>query len=406
LALFDSLLEGEREKNRYSMKKVLMVHRDFNEPGGGNTVALWILEALKSQCDLTLLAWQPPDLPANNRFYQTSLQGSELSVRVAPVFLRRLAGLDPHPFSTQARSWLMRLAKRVSRHYDVVISAEDEFDLGCRSIQYIHYPWLAAHLSRFSTKRECSPLERWQCLVNYRYRPWRLISGFSFERMRNNLTLVNSDWTGRRVWELCGIEAKTVYPPVPGSFADVPWDSRENGFVSVGRIAPEKELRKVMDIVAGVRAGGHDVHLHIVGTVGSRRHDRLYSQQVSQWAAERASWVSLHLDFPREELLHLISKHRYGIHGMSAEPFGIAVAELVVGGCIVFVPNDGGQTEIVGGHPRLLYRTVDEAVAKITAVMSSRQEQEALRHHLHAGKELFSTERFMREIKEIVRTFK
>jgi glycosyltransferase involved in cell wall biosynthesis len=387
------------------MKKVLMVHHDFNEPGGGNTVALSMLEALIKEFDLTVLAWQPLDLAEINRFHQTSLQESDLSVRVAPAFLRRLAAPDPNPFNTQARSWLMRLAKKVSRHFDVVISAEDEFDLGCRSIQYIHYPWLAAHCSKLLARRECSPLGRLQYLINYHCRPWRMISGFSFERMRKNLTLVNSDWTGRKVMELCDIEAKTVYPPVPGSFADVPWDSRENGFVCVGRISPEKELCKVMDIVAGVRTGGHDVHLHIVGTVGSQPRARLYAKQVSRWAAERESWVSLHLNCPREELLNLISIHRYGIHGMSAEPFGIAVAELVAGGCIVFVPHDGGQTEIVGEHKRLLYRSVDEAVARITGVMSRRQEQEALRHHLHSRKELFTTERFVREIVEIVLTF-
>jgi hypothetical protein len=40
---------------------------------------------------------------------------------------------------------------------------------------------------------------------------------------------------------------------------------------------------------------------------------------------------------------------------MPIEPFGMAPAEMAAAGCIVFVPNDGGQIEIVNGDPRLVY---------------------------------------------------
>jgi hypothetical protein len=40
-------------------------------------------------------------------------------------------------------------------------------------------------------------------------------------------------------------------------------------------------------------------------------------------------------------LEYIVSRHRFGLHGMKGEHFGIAPAELICGGCITFVPDDG-----------------------------------------------------------------
>ena len=45
-----------------------------------------------------------------------------------------------------------------------------------------------------------------------------------------------------------------------------------------------------------------------------------------------------------------MATHRYGIHGMREEHFGMAPAEMARAGAIVWVPRGGGQTEIVGGE--------------------------------------------------------
>jgi hypothetical protein len=90
---------------------------------------------------------------------------------------------------------------------------------------------------------------------------------------------------------------------------------------------------------------------------------------------------------------------------MREEHFGMAVAELVRGGSIVFVPRGGGQREIIGGEDRLLYGTAAEAAEKITRVLSSPHLQSLLREHLVVRRELFSMERFTRQIQALVRNF-
>jgi hypothetical protein len=116
-------------------------------------------------------------------------------------------------------------------------------------------------------------------------------------------------------------------------------------------------------------------------------------------------WITLHGALSRAALVRLVAANRYGLHAMHEEPFGMAVAEMVRGGCIVWVPRSGGQVEIVGGHPRLTYATREEAVASILRTLADPAEQAALRAHLAARRDLLSAERFMREIRDTVARF-
>jgi glycosyltransferase involved in cell wall biosynthesis len=379
------------------MKKILLVQPSLQPPGGANGVAAWIIEGLKGEHALSVLTWTPIDVASINRFYGTSLRAPDFTAcRVDPI-LRSLIDRLPRPMGKLKTSLLLRACKRIKDDYDVIISANNEADFGRRGIQYIHFP--RAYQSHQNGYLPQDPLSRALTTAYYEFCRW--ISGFSFERMKQNLTLVNSDWTATKVRERHGIEATTLYPPVLGMFPDVPWENRDNGFIAIGRITPEKELDKMIDSLAAVRSQGWDIHLHVVGCPDDRR----YYKRILRRARENASWVFLEQDLSREDLVQLASTHRYGIHGMAEEHFGIAVAELVWAGCLVFVPRGGGQVEIVGGDDRLLYGAAEEAVAKITLVMSDPDMQRSLRAHLASRRELFSTERFMRRIQEVVRHF-
>jgi glycosyltransferase involved in cell wall biosynthesis len=93
--------------------------------------------------------------------------------------------------------------------------------------------------------------------------------------------------------------------------------------------------------------------------------------------------------------------HRYGIHGHRTEHFGMVVAEMVHAGCIVWVPNSGGQVEIVG-DARLRYDTVEGAAEAIVRTLSEPAEEADLRARLARQARLFSAERFVREFRAVV----
>ncbi|HEX9445384.1 MAG TPA: glycosyltransferase, partial [Candidatus Binatia bacterium] len=358
-----------------------------------------MIEALRAEYDLSVLTWNPVDLEHTNRYFGTSLRASDfIALSPHPVLRRVLNGI-PAPFTLLKMHLLLRLARRIRRGYDLLISASNEADLDCPSIQYVHFP--AAFQPRPASDMRW--YHHWTVGVNaYRY-ACRRISDYSPSRLKNNLTLVNSNWTGGKVRECHGIDSTTLYPPIAGEFPPVPWPERENGFVCVGRFAPEKELDKVIDIIAAVRSRGQDVHLHLIG--GRDAHSSSYYFHIRRRIEQNASWVFLHEDIPRAELAGLVARHRYGIHGMSEEHFGMAVAEMVRAGCIVFVPRGGGQVEIVGDEERLLYRAPEEAAEKILQTLGDAERQRALREFLETRAVLFSTERFIARTREIVRLF-
>ena len=374
-------------------KKVLMIQPNLQPPGGGQSVCAWMLQALKGHYDLSVLSWAPVDLAPINYFFGTSLSAENMTFHSINPILKRVVDCLPTSTSLLKTSLLLRHCRKTGRNYDLLISANNESDFGRSGIQYIHYPWN-------SFPRPDVDL-RWFHVgpaISLYHRLCTTAGKFSKDRIRENITLVNSDWTSARVKECYGgITTQTVYPPVVGDFSDTPWAERENGFLCIGRISPEKQIEKIIAVISAVRAAGHDVHLHIVGTPDN---DAYYGR-IARLVREHASWIALDHNLSRPELVRLICAHRYGIHGMPDEHFGMCIAEMVAGGCIVFVPDGGGQTEIVGDCTALQYDCADTAVKKITAVLSSEQEQQRLRACLLPRRELFSAEHFTRRIIEI-----
>jgi hypothetical protein len=69
------------------------------------------------------------------------------------------------------------------------------------------------------------------------------------------------------------------------------------------------------------------------------------------------------------------------------------------------VPRGGGQMEIVGREPALMYESDDDAIEKIARTLASASEQQRLRDQLAVISEQFSTTRFMAEVRSIVSEF-
>jgi glycosyltransferase involved in cell wall biosynthesis len=386
-------------------KKILLIQPVLNNPGGGNIVNSWLIEALNKEYDITILTWIAMDTNAVNQYCGTSLSLKDFEIRIpAKIFKYIINFIPDNLWHYQRYCALMRWCKLIRSRYDILITTCNECDFGLRGIQYVHFPYI--HEKWMEEPRSIKQdglypfIKQW---IKTHIRPWRIISGFSFNRMRQNLTLVNSDWTGEIYKDSYNSTSITVYPPVPGNFPDVPWEQKENGFVCIGRISREKRYEVIIDIISKVRAQFPEIHLHIIGVPVA--YDTVCYNRVKLKVKENNEWVFLHENISRDELIKLVCQHRYGIHAMKNEHFGIAVAEMIRAGCLTFVPNNGGQVEIVGKDPRLLYQTDDEAIEKIVHVLMSNQEQLSLRKYLKSRKELFTTDKFMQRIRDVVRDF-
>ena len=376
--------------------RILLVQPSIAPPGGGNLVAAWMLEALRDEHRTTLLTWGSPDLEACNRFFGTSLNRGDFELRLALRATQRLAAMTPLPLALMKSGLLVRQARRLASEYDLLVTADNEADFGRRGIQYVHYP-------KLDVERPAVDL-RWyhgsRALRALYHHLGRRVGGITIEGVRRNLTLVNSEFIAARIRTLHGIEPVVLHPPVPGEFPDVPWAARENGFVMVGRISPEKRIEDVVEILRRVRGQVPSVRLHVVGT----DDDPAYTASIRRLAAADAAWITLHENLARAELVALLARQRYGIHAMAREHFGIAVAEMVRAGCVVFVPRTGGPIEIVGDDDRLLFGSSEEADEKICAVLRDPERQAALRAHLATRAERFSTEAFVTRFRQLVQS--
>jgi glycosyltransferase involved in cell wall biosynthesis len=381
------------------MKRVLMIQPSLQPPGGSNGVAAWALQALVAEHRVTVLTWHPVDVDPVNRFYGTRLVRSQFDTIIVPRSYRALLDHLPVPAALLKQSLLMRYTREVSAGFDILFGLHNETDYGRRGIQYLHYPAYLRPRPKVDLRWYHPP----QAGLDVYYAFADRLAGFSLDRLKTNLTLVNSDWTGSRVSSFLGIPTRTLYPPIVDPAPGLPWADRRSAFLALGRISPEKEYERVMRILARVRVHIPDLTLTIIGT--SDRHTRGYLKSLLSQAKALGPWIQFRDNLARDDVRSMMASHRYAIHGMREEHFGMAPAELARAGVIVWVPRGGGQTEIVAGEPALTYETDDDAVRKILAVLGNPDEQRRLHQFVTASSDRFSTERFMQQVRAIVNEF-
>ena len=384
-------------------RRVLLVQPSMQPPGGGNGVAAWMLQALSDVHDVTVLSWWPVDVAPIDRFFGTSLNRAAFKTAVVPERWRFAPDHLPVPAALLRSALLMRYTRRVTDGFDVIVGVHNETDYGRRGIQYVHYPTYL----RPRPEADLRWYHRVPPMLHAYYRIADRLADFSLERVRANLTLTNSNWTASHVKRFLGIDAQTLYPPVASTEAQLPWPERRVGFVAMGRISPEKEYERIIRIISGVRQRVAGITLTIVGT-WDRASQRYYERvrAAARSVDPAGAWISFRRDLARVDVRTLLGSTRYGIHGMREEHFGMAPAEMVRAGMIVWVPNGGGQIEIVGGAPELRYDSEQQAVEQIVDVLTRNSEQQRLREQLAGHADRFSAEHFMRAARQIVADFR
>jgi len=388
------------ESNR---KTILLVHHDLSSIGGATAVAAWMIQALKDDFDLTVLTWRSFDAEVLNRFLGTSIRRSDLAILKPNPIVRAILSLDRDHGSIQPVAYLMRTVQKLRRKYDLVIaSGTEEMDLGGRGLVYIHFP----HLARFwDSYRDCEglgPFSKLRALINGETRPWIVLADYSLKRFKQATLVANSDWTGDNVKRFYQLSATTLYPPVSAYSVRREWMARENAFLCLGRFTAPKRMDSVISILSRVREQHPDMTLHLTGPRHYPPRERDYNHKLQAMVDANRDWITIHHQLSRKELLKLMGRVRYGIHANRDEHFGIAPAEMMVSGCIVFVHNSGGQVEIVGRDPRICYTNEEDAAVKIAQVVCNPALQASILEALAHQQPRFSPEQFMHALRAVV----
>ncbi|MBE9116436.1 glycosyltransferase [Lusitaniella coriacea LEGE 07157] len=365
-----------------SQKKTIALWYPAFMGGGAESVALWMLEALKEDYDVTLFTITQVDLNRLNSMYGTQLSEESVKVRsLSSQFARPLvhnAIANNKNFRMLGLHILIRYLKSQQQHYDLAISAYNATDLGDRGIQYVH--WVnVVEGNAFYQK----------------------ISGFSRESLKRNISIANSHFVAQRAKREYGIESTIVYPPVVLESPNMSWEEKENAFICSGRLTKAKEPHRVIQILKRVRQKGFDVKLYLTGG-GGGTYAWKYRRFLQKMVDENADWVTPYENLKYQDYINVLCRCRYGIH-YKKEPFGISIAEMLKAGSIPFVRSKGGQVEIIGEENQaLFFDSVEEAEEKIISVLKDTQKQQQLLSVLDERKSLFSTERFMSGVQAVV----
>lgn len=373
-------------------KKVALIHHNIlSHRGGGDLVCAWVLEALTENFDTTFVTWgKKIDWDEVDRFYGTSIHTRPIKTLYHPILTA--FNLENRPYRLII-ALLERYVKQLNNDFDLLFSTYNELDLGKPGMQYIHGP------SRSDEGAKLYLLEFKKSFLRKAYHDFcDWFSGYDPGNISKNYTLVNSNWTSTVVRQTFGNEMpiETVYPPVLLLSQPQPWEKRKNEFLIVGDILPEKKTHLAVDVIKALRDRGHDVTLKIVGDSQNEFADFVKSY------AKKFPFVTHAGRLNREKVSQLISETKYGIHMRDYEGFGIAIAEMVRGGAIPFAPNHGGQMEVLGNNPALLFDNVDEAVEKIDRVLKQSDLQRSILEQLSRTGANFSVERFKSQICSIV----
>lgn len=347
------------------MKRALVVHPEFEVIGGAEQVSAHILQWLvvNAAIEVTLLSLSPV-MPAS---LVKAGMSEEASKRVktllagCPGFVRKSNGA----LHLLKLSYLHRSARALCREYDVCISTYNELDFGKMGIQYIHHPSFADR----SFLREMKILGRRSILdripmADLVYR--KMVSVVSGERrsgFTKNLTLVNSFFMQRVVSEVYGITGEVVYPAAvinPKHLELKPWEERALRFVTISRIAPDKDLLAVIDYFSVLQKAFPEAEFVILG----RGDDPEYENLIALKAKKRGIRLRIQKGLSDMELKTLLENTKYYVHARVNEHFGIAVVQAVAAGCLVMVHDSGGPREIVQ-RAELRFENADDLVMKV-----------------------------------------
>lgn len=381
------------------MSQIAILHTQFGV-GGAEAVCFYSLEALQTDHEVHLYGLGDPDVQYYNDVFGTSV--NDITVHPPPEpdlsfngLRKAILTLTNGRFGSEGAVQVAALYSLFGHEwasYDLRLITHGELPLPTPAIQYIHHPFF----NRWSGDSEFAidgAIGKGINKILTKY-----VKGKPQEIRRTKL-LTNSNWTAREIETIYGDRPEVVYPPVAtDSFEPPDWSEQENGIVTVGRIALDKRTFKACKITEELRDQGYDVHLHLVGP---EHGDDAYVEKIRQYANDN-KWVTLEGQVNRKALVSLIENHRWAIHPKPREHFGIVVAEYVAGGMIPFVPNSGGQVEIVDGHDSLCYESVDDAVAAMISLLDDPEAAQAVRRSLPDMKERFGAERFKRRLAELV----
>lgn len=383
-----------------SSKSSMLVSHPWMGRGGSEATAMWALEALQDDYEVTFVTASPLDWDELNGAYGSHVDPAKISLITAPA----LPTVDgPSKLVLWQQRYFEKFCHRIAGDFDICLSAYNPVFFGTPGIQL---------LGDFSFSEEMRKRLYIYGEQNFKHKDsvlrkiyLSLGNLFGVKRpllkRRGDLILSNSQWCVDQLHRHFDIpRSEVIYPPVILPKVQFETERDPLGFVCLGRVVPEKEIERMIRILSALREKGYPVTLKLIGNLD----DSEYSRHLAEILEPHHDWIEPVGFLELEEKQKILSEQTFAIHACRIEAFGIAVAEMASMGCVPMVPATGGAVEIVP-HPALQYESDEEAVSKLTDLIENPGKVDAFRGELLARVGQFDPEVFMRELREHVLNF-
>jgi len=345
----------------------ILVAHPWMGRGGSEATAMWTIEALQDDYDVTFVTASRTDWAELNRVYGTAVDPLKFQTLKAPV----LPGVNgPNRLVYLQQRYFGRYCRKIASTFDLCLSAYNPIDFGRPAIHLIGDFSFSEEMRRRLSSHGTESFQHRSGLLRRLYLAlgdW--IGGRRAPLSQwGGLILANSAWSARQLEAHFGVVgAEVIFPPVTLPVSPAGSGPRDPmGFVCLGRVVPEKEIERIVRILRRVRESGYPVSLHLIGNL----EDSEYGREIAQTIAPERDWIIPTGFLALEAKQEILSSRTYAIHACRIEAFGIAVAEMASMGCLPFVPSTGGAGEIVP-LPELQYGDDDEAVLGIIAMLEN-----------------------------------
>lgn len=378
--------------------KLLLTHPWMGR-GGSEATAMWALEALQDEFEVTFSTASPLDFDDLNQAFGTKVDPQKIRFIQAP---RIPTVNNPFRLAHLQIRFFERFCQKLARKADFCVSTYNPVQFGRPSIQLIgDFSFSEGMRKRLYVHGDSKFCHR-ETIVRRLYLSFaELISVPQIPLAdRGDLILANSNWSAKQLCDHFHVsEAKVIYPPVV--LPEAPSHSVRDplGFVCLGRVVPEKEIDRVITILEMVRGEGFPVTLSLIGQLDDSR----YSNRIQEMISSR-EWIIPKGFLSLRKKQDVLASQTFALHACRIEAFGIAVAEMASMGCIPLVPDTGGAGEIVP-FPELQFATNEEACAKILELIKDPESIPRFRESLSARVARFGPEAFRKELREHLGNF-
>jgi len=385
-----------------SKKKILVIHPQLKKIGGAEQFALRLIDLLIAECNVhvTILTLEYVELShlSMNGIFNFSADSISIQIAYCPRWLAN----QTDRFHLLRIGYLHRAAKKHAPNYDLCISTYNEIDFGRKGFQYIHHPNFAPRkfLHSFeitSTKNIFDSIPLFETL--YR-RIILLISRNTLDGIRMNTTCVVSLFMHDIIRELYQINARVVYPSfltIKENQGGEVWDRRRFQFLSVGRIAPDKNFIELLELYKSLSIKFPEANFFIVG----RNTNNDYFNLLKQKAKELNLQVNILTDINHDDLNGLLKNSKFYIGPKHFEHYGNTTFEAAWAGCLTLVHDSGGQTEII--TPSILrYKSVQDLVQRVSELIADESLRKNILDQVHNHLKELTPEQFNQKILAVI----